>query len=121
MSGRTQVKNKSKTAGKAGGRSTPGAKRKRGAHGDSLPDFTDEQDAFHENDIDRPSEDDGEDEQKETAEEKRLRLGGPLLMATMANGLPTHSLTQWLQPRDWSQLTLRRLPYGGLRANMSVS
>ena len=91
MSGRTQVKKKSKSAG---GRSTPGGKRKRGAQGDSLPDFTDEQDAFHESDKERASEDEGEEELQETAEEKRLRLGEPSLMASLAIGLP--SLTESL-------------------------
>lgn len=81
MSGRTQVQKKSKQGGKTVGKSTPGGKRKRGARGDSLPDFNDEQDAFHESDKEGGSGDDSEEELQETAEEKRLRLGEPVLAA----------------------------------------
>lgn len=87
MSGRSQVQKKSKSAGKTVGKSTPGGKRKRGARGDSLPDFNDEQDAFHESDKDRGSGDDSEEELQETAEEKRLRLGKSILSACLASGV----------------------------------
>lgn len=83
MSGRKQVQKRSKSAGKAPSKAPPG-KRKRGAVGDTLPDFDDQQDAFHESDKEKASDDESDEELQETAEEKRLRLGEPALDSLLA-------------------------------------
>lgn len=85
MSGRKQVQKRSKSAGKAPSKAPPG-KRKRGAVGDTLPDFDDQQDAFHESDKEKVSDDESDEEIQETAEEKRLRLGESAL-----GSLPAHA------------------------------
>lgn len=78
MSGRKQGQKRSKSAGKAPGKGPPGGKRKRGSVGDTLPDFEDQQDVFHDSDREKASDDESEEELQETAEEKRLRLGEPM-------------------------------------------